>query len=223
MLLILCTGAGWWQWGRQSVPKVEASAGFTGLEEAKQKEIWDAEHVTFEIETYVGRKLVAELQKRSTGQLAGFFHEDFSGVVPQRTSADIVEKSSITETTYAVDMTGSTNVDADGFSRFLVEGIHAVPQDGKGRFRVLKIAHVVNEGSVDTWQLDVLLTLGGTNSAGAPISYVSNGRMSCRFSNDDDIVAGRIIQSWHVDSETVRSGPHVLLHEATSSVGLDRL
>ncbi len=191
--------------------------------EAKQKEIWDAEHVTFEIETHVGRKLVAELQKRSTDQLAGFFHAGFSGVVPQRTSATTVEKSSITETTYAVGTTGSTNVDADGFFRFLIEGIHAVPENGNGRFRVLQIAHVVDEDSVDTWQLNVLLTFGGTNSAGEPITYMSNGSMRCRFSDDDDIVAGRIIESWHIDSETVRSGRQALMHEATSRVGLDRL
>ncbi|MEO1982902.1 MAG: hypothetical protein ABGZ24_20525, partial [Fuerstiella sp.] len=135
-LLILCAGAGWWQsrqWRRLSPLKVDIPTGFTGLGEAKQKEIWDAEHVTFEIETHVGRKLVAELQKRSTDQLAGFFHAGFSGVVPQRTSATTVEKSSITETTYAVGTTGSTNVDADGFSRFLIEGIHAVPENGNGR------------------------------------------------------------------------------------------
>jgi len=231
LLLILCAGAAWWQWGRRPAPKFEVAAevpaevpvGFTGLDEAKQKEIWDAEHVTFEIETHVGRKLVAELQKRSADRLAGFFHAGFSGIVPQRTSATTTEKSSITETTYAVDTTGSTNVDADGFSRFLIEGIHAVPENGKGRFRVLQIARVVDDGLADTWQLSVLLTLGGTNAAAEPITYVSSGRMRCRFSSDDDIVAGRIIESWDVDSESVRNGRQALMEEATSRVGLDRL
>ena len=223
MLLILCAGAAWWQWGWSLAPKVEVSAGFTGLAEAKQKEIWDAEHVTFEIETHVGRKLVAELQKRSADRLAGFFHVGFSGIVPQRTSATTIEKSSITETTYAADATGSSNLDADGFSRFLIDGIHAIHENGSGRFRVLQIARVVDENSADTWQLSVLLTLSGTNAAAEPIIYVSSGRMRCRFSSDDDIVAGRIIESWNVDSETVRSGRQALMEEATSRVGLDRL
>ncbi|HQX52268.1 MAG TPA: VCBS repeat-containing protein [Planctomycetaceae bacterium] len=231
LLLILCAGAGWWQWGRRPAPKievpieipVEVPAGFTGLGEAKQKEIWDAEHVTFEIETHMGRKLVAELQKRSTDQLAGFFHAGFSGIVPQRTTPATTEKSSITETTYAVDKTGSINVDADGFSRHLIESIHAVPENAKGRFRVLQIARVQDAASADTWQLSVLLTLGGTNAAAEPITYVSSGRMRCRFSSDDDIIAGRIIESWDVDSESVRSGRNALMEEATSRVGLDRL
>ncbi len=223
MLLIPCAAAAWWQWGRSSAPKVEKPAGFTGLAEAKQKEIWDAEHITFEIETHVGRKLVAELQKRSAEGLAGFFHVGFSGIVPQRTSATTIEKSSITETTYAAVATGSTNLDVDGFSRFLIDGIHAIHDKGNGRFRVLQIARVADENLADTWQLSVLLTMSGTNAAAEPVTYVSSGRMRCRFSSDDDIVAGQIIESWNVDSETVRSGRQALMEETTSRVGLDRL
>ena len=247
MLLILCAGAAWWQWGRSLAPKievsaeftgprkptnnlnrskapeVEVSAGFIGLEETKQKEIWDAEHVTFEIETHVGRKLVTELQKRSADRLAGFFHPGFSGTVPQRTSATTIEKSSITETTYAGDAAGLTSVDADGFSRSLIEGIQTIHENGSGRFRVLKIARVADENSADSWQLSVLLTVSGTNKAAEPITYASSGTMRCRFSSDDEIVAGRIIESWNVDSETVRSGRQALMEEATSRVRLDRL
>ena len=231
ILLTLCAGAAWWQLGRRPAPRfkvptevpAEVSAAFTGLDEAKQKEIWDAEHVTFEIETHVGRKLVADLQKRSADRLAGFFYAGFAGTVPHRTTGTTIEKSSITETTYAVDKTGSTKLDADEFSRLLIEGIHAVSENRKGRFRVLQIARVVDEDSSDTWQLNVLLTLSGTNSKAEPILYVSSGSMRCRFSNDDDIIAGRIIESWNIDSETVRSGQQALMQEATSRVGLDRL
>lgn len=245
MLLILCAGAAWWQWGRSQkveapseftgprkptsnldrspVSDVGASAGFTGLAETKQKDIWDAEHVTFEIETHVGRKLVTELQTRSADRLAGFFHPGFSGTVPQQTSATTIEKSSLTETTFTAVATGSTSVDADGFSRSLIEGIQAIHKIGSGRFRVLQIARVEDENSADSWQLSVLLTVSGTNAAAEPIIYVSNGTMRCRFSSDEDIVAGRIIESWNVDSETVRSGRQALMEEATSRVGLDRL
>jgi len=230
-LAILCVAASWYQWGRPSAVKVDVlakvpvdvTAEFTGLGEAKQTEIWDAEHITFEIETHVGRKLVAELQKRSTDRLAVFFHADFSAIVPQRTSASTIEKASITETTCIADTTGATTVDVDGFSRHLFESIQAVPANGKGRFRVLQIARVVDEELPDTWQLSVLLTLGGTNENAEPISYVSSGRMRCRFSSDDDIVAGRIIESWNIDSETVRTGQQALMQEATSGVGLDQL
>ncbi|MEQ9409566.1 MAG: VCBS repeat-containing protein [Fuerstiella sp.] len=190
---------------------------------AKQKEIWDAEHVTFEIETHVGRRLVAQLQKRSHDQLAGFYRTDFSGVVPNRASADMVEKSTITETIWDVDAAGAATVDAEGFSRHLIDGIQSVPEDGKGRFRVLKIARVTDEDVTDAWQLSVLLTLGGTNPSGEPIAYVSHGSMRCRFSSDDDIVAGQIIESWHVDSESLRRSHHTLMEEVTERVGLDKI
>ena len=71
MLLVFCAGAGWWQWKPTSAPNAGHKTGSTSpgdsdyvlsarLDEAKQKAIWDAEHVTFEIETHVGRKLVAD-------------------------------------------------------------------------------------------------------------------------------------------------------------------
>lgn len=232
LLFILCGSAAWWQRGRwlapkiappQIAPQVEVNAGFSGLAEAKQKEIWDAEHVTFEIETYVGRGLVAELQKRSAEKLAGFYHDGFSGIVPLRTSANTIEKSSIKETTYAADATGASTLDADGFSQFLIDGIDAIQKNVSGRFRVLQIARAADEDSTDTWQLSVLLTMSGTNAAAEPMTYVSSGRMRCRFSSDDDIVAGRIIESWDVDSVTVRSGRQALMEEVTARVGLDRV
>ncbi len=230
MLAICCAGAGWWLFKPKNAPtttrtasEVSEPAVFTGLDEVKQKEIWDAEHVTFEIETYLGRKLVEQLRKRSVEHLAGFYHVDFSGVVPLRADPDTTEHASITQTTWTVDTSGSTSVDADGFSRALIESISAVPEDGSGRFRVLQIARVPEEEAVDTWQLSVLLTFNGTNSAGEPIAYVSNGSMRVRFSSDDDIVSGQIIESWHIDSESVRRGRQSLMEEATAQVGLDRL
>ncbi len=231
-LLIFCAAVGWWQWGPE--PKVEDAAAttdsgetgsvlFEGLDKAKQKEIWDAEHFTFEIETHVGRKLVSQLQERSHEALAGFYLADFSGAVPQRSSAVTVKKSSLIETSYTTDETDRSLVDAEGFSNYLIEGIQAIPKDGKGRFRVLKIARAKDDDSDNAWQLSVLLTLGGTTPAGEPVAYVSHGSMRCRFSDDEDIVAGRIIESWHVDSESLRSSQQALMEEATAQVGLDKI
>ncbi|MEZ6061888.1 MAG: VCBS repeat-containing protein [Planctomycetaceae bacterium] len=233
-LLILCAGAGWWFLRPTSVPDTSevtdanapvetTSPAFAGLDEVKQKEIWDAEHVTFEIETHVGRRLVTSLQERSADALAEFYVDGFSGVVPNRTTATITEKMPLTETAFSVEAHGSEELDADGFSRFLIDGISAVPQDAGGRFRVLKIARVADGSNADTWELDVLLTLGGADSDGRSVAYVSHGNMQCRFSDDEDIIAGRIIESWHVDSESLRISGQELMEEVTSDAGLSKL
>ena len=87
---------------------------------------------------------------------------------------------------------------SDGLSQFLIEGIRAIDEIEQGRFRVLKIARVADDESVDTWQLDVLLTLGGVNSAGGPITYASTGRLPCRFSDDNDIISRKGVQIYIV-------------------------
>ncbi len=60
-LILAVALGGWWKWGRPRPPIDEPVLEFAGLDPAKQKEIWDAEHFTFEIETHVGKKLIAAL------------------------------------------------------------------------------------------------------------------------------------------------------------------
>ncbi|MBT4864951.1 MAG: hypothetical protein HON53_07535, partial [Planctomycetaceae bacterium] len=171
IVLIVATAVGWWNWGRTSAPSSDPIPEFTGLDETKQKEIWDAEHATFEIETHVGRKLVAALQSRKTDQLARFFRPGFEGNIPGRSHPTTIDKSSITETVNRAESADVANVDADGLIQFLITGTVRINKIQRGRFRVLKIARDEGEGNEDEWRLSVLLTVGGINSEGRPITY----------------------------------------------------
>ncbi|APZ93517.1 FG-GAP repeat domain-containing protein [Fuerstiella marisgermanici] len=234
VLLICLAGIGWWMWQPNPAADVEdaetaanlAGSGneqFAGLDIDKQKAIWDSEHVTFELETHFGRKLVAGIQDRSTDSLASFFRTDFAGVVPGQSDPSTTKKSSIVETTYSVEVNGAAAVDSERFSQHLMKSIEPVPIGGKGRLRVLKIKRVEEEGPTDSWDLDVLLTLSGMDASGEPTTYTSHGRMQCRFADDDEIKAGRIVKSWRIDSESLRKSQQTLMEEVTSQVRLDRL
>jgi hypothetical protein len=223
VLLIITTAVGWWNRGRTRTQSSRPTSNFSGLDETKQKEIWDAEHATFEIETHVGRKLISALQNRATDRLGEYFGSGFEGHILGRSHPATVAKSSIEETVYSANSADLENVDAGAFIQFLIEGIGDIREMQQGRFRVLKIAHSEDEENADEWQLSVLLTVCGLTSKGSGITYDLAGRMSCRFSNDDDIVAGKIIESWRVDSETTRRSQKPLMEEATATFGLDRL
>jgi hypothetical protein len=223
ILLIVATAVGWWNWGWTSTPSSGPHREFTGLDETKQKEIWDAEHTTFEIETHVGRKLIAALQNRAANQLARFFCRGFEGGILGRSHPARIDKSSITEIVYTAESAGAATVDVDGFTQFLIEGIGGIREIRQGRFRVLEIARAGDENNADEWQLTVLLTVGGLNSEGRPITYDSLGRVRCRFTGDEEIVAGRIIESWEIESETTRLGREALMEEVTTRFGLDQL
>ena len=221
IVLTIITAISWWYRNSTPTQPSRSTSNFSSLDETKQKEIWDAEHATFEIETYVGQKLISALQNRTADRLGDCFRRGFEGDIPGRSHPSTVEKSSINETVCSAD---SENVDAGGFIEFLIEGIGDIREMQEGRFRVLKIARSKKNGkNTDEWQLSVLLTVGGLTSQGSRITYDLAGRMSCRFSNDDDIIAGKIIESWRVDSETTRRSQKPLMEEATARFGLDRL
>lgn len=223
ILLAIAAAVAWWSTDSTHTEPIRSTSNSSGLDETKQKEIWDAEHSTFEIETHVGRKLISALQNRAADQLDEFFVPGFKGAVPEHSSPATVRKSSIAETVYSTDSANVKNVDADGFIQFLIEGINGIREMQEGRFRVLKIAHSELEKETDEWQLSVLLTVGGLTSQGSRITYDLTGSMSCYFSDDDDIVDGEIIKSWSVDSETTRRSQKPLMEEATARFGLDQL
>jgi len=223
IVLTITAAIGWWHRERTPTQSIRPASDFSGLDEAKQKEIWDAEHATFEIETHVGRKLISALQNRAADQLGECFRRGFEGNIPGRSHPSTVKKSSIDETVYSANSADIESVDAGGFIEFLIEGIGDIREMQQGRLRVLKIARNGNGKNVDEWELSVLLTVGGLSSQGSRITYDLAGRMSCRFSNDDDIVAGKIIESWRIDSETTRRSQKPLMEEATARFGLDRL
>ncbi len=160
---------------------------------------------------------------RSSDELAAFFREGFEGVVPKRIEPETVKKSVIEQAAYSVDSHGSDSVDVAGIARFLLEAIGDIHEIQGGRFRVLKIARVPRNDAADVWRLSVLLTMGGKSKDAEPIAYEAHGEMECRFSEDDEILAGRIIESWTVDSESLHKSGGILMKEATADVRLDKL
>ena len=121
ILLVIATAVGWWNRGCTRNQSSRSTSDFSGLDETIQKEIWDAEHATFEIETHVGRKLIYALQNRSADRLSEFFWRGFEGDVLGRFHPATVDKSSIDETVYSANSDDLENVDADAFIQFLIE------------------------------------------------------------------------------------------------------
>jgi hypothetical protein len=108
-------------------------------------------------------------------------------------------------------------------SAYLLAAVKDIKTFTSGRLRVLKIARVPDQDVNDLWKLSTLLTLGGKGQNGEPVLYESHGEMLCRFSDDDEIVSGRIIRSWTLDSDSLRTSGQILMEEVTKQVRLDLL
>jgi len=216
-------------WGLRPTPEssghgdsgdpVEQAAQSAVLDDEKQKSIWTAEHITFEIETHFGKPFAAALRDRDMEAPAVFFRddcrtsllsgEDFEiktvGVVSEQRR---VRKAASADTHGVVELLETLG---DSFNEFgKVADI---------RLRVLRI----ETDAPRRWRTSLLLTARGTDHEGAPIEHRSEHDVEFDLPDDEKILMQDIVLNWSVQSETVRRSSQSLMEEATAAYGLDQL
>ena len=218
VLATCCLAAAFWAW--RSFGPAHEEVAFEGLDAAKQKEIWDAEHVTFEIETYVSKPLVEALIDGDDDKVGSFLLPDFSGSAPDDVpDRDQISESGIEEESLvAVDV--SESLDGSEFLSRLYAGIDVMESLQSGRLRVLKINH--EESNPNQWNLNVLLHLRGEDGASRSIEYESTGTMQVRFQDDAEIREGTVIGRWDIAHQSLRGADEPLFEELTEQLGLDQ-
>lgn len=202
----------------ESVELPVAALEFEGLDDAKEKFIWDAEHFTFSLETYVGKPLSTALKENDLEKLGSFFTKDFSG-----TALSDSTESTITVAAASAQIRSAaakTSVTTDQFLQWLTDRTGEGVSIEKVKMRVLKIDR--QEGAADLWDLKCLLTVSGTHSSGDRVFLKQDSSVVCRFSDSDEIQAGRVIEKWTVEREEKRRSP-TLMVETTQQAGLDQI
>ena len=194
-------------------------ASFEGLDVDKQEQIWDAEHVTFEFETHVGKPFVERLCNGDQNELASFLLPEFEAIVPADSApGNAVLHSGIREQFSAVEQ--SIAADGPGFCRYLFTVTEMVESPRSGRLRVLHI-HPDDENA-EEWNLTVLLSVKGMDSHERHVEYESHGHLKFRREGDADIREGAVIARWDIVDQTLRGAEAPLFEEATAQLGLDR-
>lgn len=206
---------------KQTADPIPAPSGHPELNEQKQQFIWDSEHITFEIETYVGRPLAKAVSTQDSDGILQHLTESFSAEWLIDHEPNSISKSGISQQTWEVDRSGQEAVSRTDFPECMlrVPAAIAVPQ-GSG-LRVLHISQAAEEASGNRWNLDVLLTATGTTGDGQSVQYLQTAGIQCEFESDDDIRAGRVITSWNVTSESLRIG-ETFMEEVTTQFALNK-
>ena len=117
-------------------------------------------------------------------------------------------------------MPGAGNQSAGMIATRLLNYLDEFSLISKIKFRVLAIERA---DSVDLWHVRWLLSAAGETAERGPISWESTHSTVCRFSNDAEIAAGRILTRWTIESEFIRSAPRRFMTEVTKQVGLSEL
>lgn len=193
---------------------------FQGLDEETQKRIWDLEHHTFELEWKFGKSFTAALQRRDRGKLLQFFQDSFSGSVPESVP-ETIDKTWWRQTrSRSVADPAPAELSADALATRLLSYLDDFAAINQIKLRVLAI----DKGDADDhWCVRWLLSAAGETAEGGPISCESTHATVCRFRNDGDLAAGKILTHWAIKSEFVRAAPRRFMNEVTEQVGFRRL
>jgi hypothetical protein len=208
-----------WQWFPWR--KTDLNDEFTGLPESLQEHIWELEHVTFELEAKFGKAVTLAMRDGRTDDLQRFLMTGFSAELPAErvTSA---EASWWTETRFEEGLDHRA-ADANEFAEYLVGTLSKFDHIEQLKLKVLSIDKNDTASGTQSWDLRFLLLARGSTQDGGVSAFESEHLVRCRFSDDEDIEQGRIVETWRVKSEFFRSVPKPFFVEATKAFGLDQL
>ncbi len=192
------------------------------LDEDQQKHIWDLEHYTFELEWKFGKLVKKAIQEKDRQGLLDRFLPESEGRIPAFDQQQVVKESWWRRHALGGDdgQTRWQEANAGEVADFLIDAIFDFTEIKKIGLRVLAIdrdTEIKNQ-----YDLKILLTAAGSDRAG-PASLSSLHRLSVQFDNDQDIVDGKIVKFWAVDSLSTRGSNDSFLAEVTKAYGLDKL
>lgn len=231
--LLFCVAVGWWYCKRDpaasgqstltDIPvfhvegRHEPDQQTSDFELAKpiQRQIWAAEHVTFELEHRLGSRLRRMLTAGELDRISETLVDDFLGTVAQGHSGKEINHSEITETRKVV-LTESSPLPASSFVPQFFADFRTFSEWTSTAFRILKI-HPAEE---HRWGAEVLLTATGADASGNLLEIVSTSKMRFRFLNETDLDKIGAIERWDETDRTLRKGAGRFFEEVTRQTGL---
>ncbi|MGI9472931.1 MAG: FG-GAP repeat domain-containing protein [Rubripirellula sp.] len=187
------------------------------LDEDKQKLIWDAEHATFEIETYFGKSLREAISERDGEAINEFFVDDASATLISLSEGSESRAGTVVE--FISDDSITEASDSAGLAKQLELSLSGIKTISRTKMRVLQLQH--DEG--DRWNARLLLQFEGLDDDGRPRMVESEHAVELQFANDEEIRDGRIISAWTDLSRKERKSDGPLMKEVTAEKGLQNV
>ena len=224
-LLVLLGAAAWLVSTRRHQPNSVNPTTPTAsvvLDQARQQDIWRAEHTTFEIERRFGPAFLEALNSRDTDRLAGLATPQLkafglgAAAVTERRHGDIVELSRTRDPNEPPD-----SLTAIGLAETLVRIHSGFSTPARSALRVLQITEDPNR--TDGWTARVLLTSIGTTAEGHKRQVLSEHTITGIVHDGKQLGQAAWLDGWTVQRTAQRHGPAALFREVTANWGLDRL
>lgn len=215
MLLVLVSGVGIWFLFSGSGSSLKDFE----LDKDKQEFIWDAEHVTFEIENYFGKPLAAAIVTADNEAIGALVHNDLIAEVPSSTTGEQREIGEFTEQTWSGP--NPIQTDVNGLLDFLNRHLEVFATITRAKTRVLHITAV--DGQPNTWDTELLLTVHGENEAKKSAKLTSHHQVRFQYEDDEQIHDGGAATAWKTTDLTMVQAKQSLMKEITTESGLRKI
>ena len=188
------------------------------LDPAKQKKIWDLEHIVFELETFFGKPFAEALAQHDVSTLRRRFRDDFAGSVLDERTATETRHAGLSERRTLRSLSTEAGVNPNGLLEHLIDSLSAVHSIDASRMRTLHIDQPLDDST--RWNSTWLLSAVGRDASGAPVEIESLHSIEFIFSDEREIRHRPVVASWHVQEMTQRNALNFLMEEVTTSSGL---
>ena len=202
-------------------PQPNTAQQAIGLDATRQKDIWKAEHTTFEIERRFGPAFLEFIAARIPERLTRLTSPNFQGHGLGSVQPLERRHGNISETV----RTRADQADASLTTRQLATALLEIHGDfattPRSSLRVLQIQEAAT-GS-DTWTAEILVTSTGTTASGQKRQVLSEHTLNGAVTDGTRLGEVPWITSWTIHKTVQRHGPTGLFQEVTAEWGLDKL
>ena len=206
---------------RTPAPPRKTTQRAISLDAARQKDIWRAEHTTFEIEQRFGPAFLEFMDSRSVERLAAFTSPTFRGQGLGSTQALERRHGDIIETIRTRAELTNNPLTAQQLADDLLK-LHSVfAASPRVSLRVLEIKEAAPQG--DAWTARLLITSTGTTESGQRRQVLSEHTINGTITDGTRLGEVPWITNWTIQRTVQRNGPPGLFQEVTAEWGLDKL
>ena len=212
VLALLGGGIAWYLFSKSGDSEFE-------LDKEKQQFIWDAEHVTFEIENYFGKPLNKALKENDDEAIRKLVRDDFEAqtlVIPGSTKTNL---DTFVEEKWTEDLQ-TESTDVNGLIAFFRERMKGYAEVLRAKTRVIKIHQAAGEPG--SWDTELLITVHGVSQSGNPLKIRSHHLVRFQYEEDEQIHDGNAAKSWKTVDISLTESTKPFFAEKTTQLGLHK-
>jgi hypothetical protein len=189
------------------------------LPQSIQEDIWQAEHITFELEHRFGPRIKNAISSGNFIGVTDALRDGFLGAVVATDNDRIREHAGIEERLRVAADEQQDKLTGNEFIESFVADFSRLDTVDSTALRILRIF----PESAEKWRAKVLVTAYGQADGGALMQIESTGEIVFEFTTVEHLETAAVVASWTEQKRVTRERSETFFEEVTEKWGLDAL